>query len=77
MHQNRASPCDFDRRRGYRRELRSEGHFYHFLRRKSRGSLAILFAEETAHLGASRDREIFGGAVKIAAAAAEDRATLV
>ena len=42
-------------------------------------SLAIFFAEEIAHLGlgASKNRAIFWGAVKIAAAAAENRATLV
>ena len=79
MHQNRASPfaSDFYRRRGYRREFRSEGHFSHFLRRRNRGSLAIFFAGEIAHLGASKNRAIFGGAVKIAAAAAENRAILV
>ena len=46
-------------------------------RRKNRGSLAILFAEEIAHLGASKSRAIFLGAVKIAAATAENRAILV
>ena len=51
--------------------------FSHFLRRRNRGSLAIFFAEEIAHLGASKNRAIFGGAVKIAAAAAENRAILV
>ena len=49
----------------------------HFIRRRNRGSLAIFFAEEIAHLGASEDRAIFLGAVKIAAAAAENRAILV
>ena len=79
MHQNRASPfaSDFYRRRGYRREFRSEDHFYRFHRRKNRGSLAIFFAEEIAHLGASKSRTIFLWAVKIAAAAAENRAILV
>ena len=48
-----------------------------FHRRKNRGSLAIFFAEEIAHLGASRSRAIFPGAVKIAAATAENRAILV
>ena len=54
MHQNRTSPfaSDFHRRRGYRREFGSEDHFYRFLRRRNRGSLAIFFAEEIAHLGA-------------------------
>ena len=41
--------------------------FTHFIRRRNRGSLAIFFAEEIAHLGASKDRAIFLGAVKIAA----------
>ena len=51
MHQNHASPfaSDFYRRRGYHRELRSEDHFSHF-RKRNRGSLAIFFAEEIAHL---------------------------
>ena len=51
--------------------------FTHFLRRRNRGSLATFFAEEIAHLGASKIRAIFGRAVKIAAAAAENRAILV
>ena len=36
-------------------------HFYPFLRRKNRGSLATFFAEEIAHLGASKNRAIFWG----------------
>ena len=32
--------------------------FTHFLCRRNRGSLAIFFAEEIAHLGASKDRAI-------------------
>ena len=40
-------------------------------------SLAIFFAEEIAHLGASKNRSIFPGAVKIATATAENRAILV
>ena len=51
--------------------------FTHFIRRRNRGSLAIFFAEEIAHVGASENRAIFWGAVKIAAAAAENRAILV
>ena len=51
--------------------------FTHFIRRRNRGSLAIFFAEEIGHLGASKNRAIFRGAVKIAAAAAENRAILV
>ena len=38
----------------------AENNFYPFLyRRRNRGSLAIFFAEEIAHLGASKDRAIF------------------
>ena len=51
--------------------------FTRFHRRNNRGSLAILFAEEIAHLGASKSRAIFPAAVKIAAATAENRAILV
>ena len=51
--------------------------FTRFHRRKNRGSLAIFFAEEIAHIGATKNRAIFPGAVKIAAAAAENRAILV
>ena len=51
--------------------------FTRFHRRKNRGSLAIFFAEEIAHLGASKSRAIFPAAVKIAAATAENRAILV
>ena len=51
--------------------------FTHYLRRRNRGSLAIFFAEEIAHLGASKNRAIFWGAGKVAAAAAENRTTLV
>ena len=80
-HQNRASPfaSDFDRRRGCRKEFRSEDHFaYPFSsQKKNRGLLAIFFAEEIAHLRASKSRAIFPGAVKIAAATAENRAILV
>ena len=38
--------------------------FTRFHRRKNRGSLAIFFAEEIAHLGASKSRAISPGAVK-------------
>ena len=51
--------------------------FTHLLRRRNRGSLAIFFAEEIAHPGASKNRAILWGAVKIAAAAAENRAIFV
>ena len=81
VHQNRASPfaSGFYRRRGYRRlgEFRSKDHFSRFHRRRNRGSLANLLAEEIAHLGASKVARFFPGAVKIAAAAAENRAILV
>ena len=81
MHQNRASPfaSDFYRRRGYRREFRSEDHFYPFSsQKKSRfASDFLLRRGKIAHLGASKNRAIFRGAVKIAAAAAENRAILV
>ena len=51
--------------------------FTHFLRRRrNRGSLAIFFAEQITHLGASKNRAMLWGAVKIAAAAAENRAIL-
>ena len=48
-----------------------------FHRSKKSGSLAIFFAEEIAHLGASKSRAIFPGAAKIAVATAENRAILV
>ena len=51
--------------------------FTRFHRRENRGSLAIFFAEEIAHLGASKSRAIFPGAVKVATATAENRAILV
>ena len=34
--------------------------FTHFIRRRNRGSLAIFFAEEIAHLGASKIARFFG-----------------
>ena len=79
MHQNRASlfASDFYRRRVYRREFQARIIFTSLHRRKNRGSLAICFAEEIAHLGASKSRAIFPRAVKIAAATAENRAILV
>ena len=51
--------------------------FVPFNRRENRRSLAIFFAEEIAHLGALKIARFCGGAVKIAAAAAENRAILV
>ena len=73
MHQNRASPfaSDFYRRRGYRKEFRSEDHFYPFSSQK-KSRLASDFLRR-----GNRKIAIFGGAVKIAAAAAENRAILV
>ena len=51
--------------------------FVLFNRRESRRSLAIFVAEEIAHLGALKIARFCGGAVKIAAATAENRAILV
>ena len=51
--------------------------FTRFRRRKNRGSLAIFFAEEIAHLGASKCSRDFSGGGTIAAATAENRAILV
>ena len=48
-----------------------------FNRRENRRLLAIFFAEEIAHLGALKIARFCGGAVKIAAATAENRAILV
>ena len=62
---------------GIARNSAARTTFTHFLRRRNRGSLVIFFAEEIAHLGASKNRAILWGAVKIAAAAAENRAILV
>ena len=80
MHQNRASPfaSDFCRRRGYRREFRSEDHFYPFYsQKKSRIASDFLRRGNRASWGLKRSRDFFLGAVKIAAAAAENRAILV
>ena len=49
--------------------------FTHSLRRRNRGSLAIFFAMEIAHLGASKNRDFSGSRTN--AAAAENRAILV
>ena len=51
--------------------------FVPFNHRENRRSLAIVFAEEIAHLGALKIARFCGGAVKIAAATAENRAILV
>ena len=58
---HRRSLASFYRRRGYRREFRSEDHFFtRFHRRRNRGSLPIFFSEEVAHLGASKSRDFSG-----------------
>ena len=59
MHQNRASPfaSDFRRRLRYRREFRNWNQIFPFNRRENRRSLAILFAEEIAHLGCKDTKE--------------------
>ena len=51
--------------------------FVPFNRRENRRSQAIFFAEEIAHVGALKIARFCGGAVKIAAAAAENPAILV
>ena len=51
--------------------------FVPFNRRENRRSLAIFFAEEIGHVGALKIARFCGGAVKIAAATAENRAILV
>ena len=79
MHQNRASPfaSDFYCRRGYRKEFRSEDHVSPFSsQKKSRFASDFLRGGNRASWGL-KNRAIFWGAVKIAAAAAENRATLV
>ena len=72
---HRRSLAIFTADEGIARNSAARTIFTHFIRR--RGSLAILFAEEIAHLGASKNRAIFRGAEKIAAAAAENRAILM
>ena len=51
--------------------------FVPFNRRENCRSLAIFFAEQIAHVGALKIARFCGGAVKIAAATAENRAILV
>ena len=51
--------------------------FSPFNRRENRRSLASFDRKEIAHLGASKIARFCGGAVKIAAATAENRAILV
>ena len=74
---HRRSLAIFTADEGIARNSAARTIFTQFLRRRNRGSLAIFFAEEIAHLGASKNRAIFWGAVEIAAAAAENRAILV
>ena len=63
MHQNRASlfASDFCRRRGYRREFRSEDHFYPFYsQKKSRFASDFLRRGNRASWGLKRSRDFFG-----------------
>ena len=79
MHQNRASPfaSDFYRRPGYRREFRNEDHFYPFSsQKKSRFASDFLRRGNRASWGLKKSRD-FPGAVKIAAATAENHAIMV
>ena len=67
MHQNRASPfaSDFYRRRGYRRELRSEDHLYPFSsQKKSRFASDFLRRGNRASWGLAKSRD-FSGSGKI------------
>ena len=61
VHQNRASPfaSDFTADERIAGNSAASTIFTHFLRRRNRGSPAIFFAEEIAHLGASKNRAIF------------------
>ena len=62
MHQNRASPfaSDFYRRRGYRREFRSEYHFYPFSsQKKSRFASDFLRRGNRASWGLKKSRDVF------------------
>ena len=79
MHQNRASPfaSDFHRKRGYRRELRSKDHFYSFSSQKKSRFASDFSSERKSRILGPQKIAILGGAVKIAAAAAENRAILV
>ena len=63
MHQNRASPfaSDFCRRRGYRREFRSESHFYPFYsQKKSRFASDFLRRGNRAPWGLKKSRDFLG-----------------
>ena len=73
---HRRSLAIFTADKGIARNSATRTIFTHFLCRRNRGSLAIFFAEEIAHLEASKNHAMFWGAVKIAAAAAENRVIL-
>ena len=63
MHQNRASlfASDFYRRRGYRREFRSEDHFYPFSsQKKSRFASDFLRRGNRASWGLKKSRDFLG-----------------
>ena len=63
VHQNRASPfaSDFCRRRGYRREFRSESHFYPFYsQKKSRFASDFLRRGNRAPWGLKKSRDFLG-----------------
>ena len=63
MHQNRASPfaSDFHRRRGYRREFRSEDHFYPFSsQKKSRFTSGLLRRGNRTSWGLKKSRDYWG-----------------
>ena len=80
VHQNRASPFASDWNAadsGIAGNSAVGIKFVPFNRRENRRSLAIFFAEEIAHLGALKIARFCEGAVKIAAATAENRAILV
>ena len=62
MHQNRASPfaSDFYRRQGYRREFRSEDHFYPFSsQKKSRFASNFLRRGNRASWGLKKSRDFW------------------
>ena len=74
---HRRSLAIFNRRRGYRREFRSEDGFYLFSsQKKSRFASDFLRRRNRESWGLKKSRDFFG-AVKIAAATAENRAILV
>ena len=74
---HRRSPAIFAADSGIARNSAVGIKLVPFNRRENRRSLAIFFAKEIAHLGALKIARFSGGAVKIAAATAENRAILV